>query len=165
MSTTKKMRFMTRSAMIAALYVVLTYVSALLGLSGQGAIQVRFSETLCILPYFTGAAVPGLTLGCLLANILTGAHVLDIIFGTLATLLGACGTHLLRKWRYLAPLPPIFFNTLIVPFVIRYAYFSQEFALPYLFLTVGIGEVISVGVLGLLLQFLLEKYRRPLFGA
>ena len=164
MSTTKKTKYLTRAAVIAALYVVLTWLTALFGLSGQGLVQVRISEALCILPYFTAAAVPGVTVGCLLSNLLTGAHVLDIIFGTLATLLGALGTRALRKWQWLAPLPPILANTVIVPFVLRYAYFTTDVGMWYLFLTVGIGEILSVGVLGLLLQFCLEKYRRPLFG-
>ncbi len=165
MSAKSKTLFLTRAAMIAALYVVLTFLAAALGLSGQSAVQVRFSEALCILPYFTSAAVPGVTVGCLLANIITSAHPADIIFGTLATLLGAIGTRLLRKWRFLTPLPPIVANTLIIPFVLRYAYFTTDVGFGYLFLTVGIGEILSVGVLGLLLQFCLEKYRRPLFGA
>ena len=164
MSTTKKTRYLVRAAVIAALYVVLTYLSAALGVSGQGVIQLRFSEALCILPYFTPAAVPGLALGCLLSNLLTGAHVLDIIFGTLATLLGAVGTRLLRKHRFLTPIPPILANTLIVPFVIRYAYLSTDVALPLLFLTVGIGELLSVGVLGILLLLGLEKHRGVLFN-
>ena len=164
MKTNNKALFLARAAMIAALYVALTYLAAALGLSGQNAIQIRFSEALCILPYFTAAAVPGLTLGCLLANIFTSAHVLDILLGTFATLIGALGTRALRKWKYLTPLPPILANTVIVPFVLRYAYFTTDVGMWYLFLTVGIGEILSVGVLGLLLQFCLEKYRRPLFG-
>jgi uncharacterized membrane protein len=159
-----KTRYLTLAAVIAALYVVLTYLSALFGLSGQNLVQVRLSEALCILPYFTSAAVPGLALGCLLSNVLTGAHVLDIIFGTLATLLGAIGTRLIRKRRFLTPIPPILANTLIVPFVIRYAYLSTDVALPLLFLTVGAGEILSVGVLGIILLLSLEKYRRVLFG-
>ena len=164
MSGQKKTLFLARAAMIAALYVVLTYLAAALGLSGQNAIQVRFSEALCVLPYFTAAAVPGVTLGCLLANLLTGAHMLDVLLGTLATLLGAIGTRLLKKWRFLAPLPPIVANTVIVPFVLRYAYLTTDVGMPYLFLTVGIGELISVGVLGMLLLFALQKHRRHLFG-
>ncbi|MBO7341626.1 MAG: QueT transporter family protein [Clostridia bacterium] len=159
-----KTRYMTLAAVIAALYVVLTYLSALFGLSGQNLIQVRLSEALCILPYFTPAAVPGVTLGCLIANLTTGAHALDIVFGTLATLLGAIGTRLLRKWRFLAPLPPILANTLIVPFVLRYAYLMTDFAMPILFLTVAAGEILSVGVLGMLLLFALQKRERQLFG-
>lgn len=163
MSAKKRTRYLVRAAVIAALYVVLTYLSAALGMSGQGLVQLRFSEALCILPYFSPAAVPGLALGCLLSNLLTGAHVLDIIFGTLATLLGAVGTRLLRKHRFLAPFPPILANTLVVPFVIRYAYLSTDTALPLLFLTVGVGEILSVGVLGTVLLLCLEKHRKTVF--
>lgn len=164
MKTTQKTRYMTRAAVIAALYVVLTWVSALFGLSGQNLVQVRLSEALCILPYFTSAAVPGLAIGCLISNVLTGAHVLDIVFGTLATLFGAIGTRALKKWRFLTPLPPILANTLIVPFVLRYAYFVTDTAFPFLFVTVALGEILSVGVLGMLLLFALQKRRTYLFG-
>ncbi len=158
--TNEKVRFITRGAVIAALYVVLTWLAASLGLSGQSAVQVRFSEMLTVLPYFTAAAVPGLTIGCLLANILTGAAVLDIIFGTVATLLGALGTYFLRKYRYLAPIPPIVANTVIVPFVIKAAYVDVTDSLGFLFLTVGAGEIISAGVLGMLLLLALDNQRR-----
>ena len=164
MSTTKKTKYLTRAAVIAALYVVLTWLTALFGLSGQGLVQVRVSEALCILPYFTAAAVPGVTIGCLLSNLLTGAHVLDILFGTLATLLGALGTRALRKWEWLTPLPPILANTVIVPFVLRYAYFTTDVAFPLLVASVAAGEIISVGALGLLLLFALKKHRNQLFG-
>ena len=163
MKTTKRTREMTRAAMIAALYVALTYLAFSFGLSGQGSVQVRFSEMLCVLPYFTASAVPGLTLGCLLANLLTGAHVLDILFGTLATLLGALGSRMLRRWRFLVPLPPIIANTVIVPFVLRYAYLTTDVAFPLLFLSVGIGEILSVGVLGTALILALQKHRKYLF--
>ena len=160
-----KTRYMTYAAVIAALYVVLTYLSALFGLSGQNLVQVRLSEALCILPYFTPAAVPGVTVGCLVANLSTGAHALDILFGTLATLLGALGTRLLRRWRFLAPLPPIAGNTLIVPFVLRYAYLMTDMAMPILFFAVGVGEILSVGVLGTVLLLALKKRERELFGS
>ena len=164
MRSTKKTRYITRAAVIAALYVVLTWFSALFGLSGQNLIQVRLSEALCILPYFTPAAVPGLAIGCLISNLLTGAHVLDIVFGTLATLLGAIGTRLLKRWRFLAPLPPILANTIIVPFVLRYAYLMVDVVMPILFFTVAAGEIISVGVLGTLLLLALQKRSTYLFG-
>lgn len=137
----KKAIYITQSGIIAALYVVLTYISAALSLS-SGAIQVRFSEALCILPVFTPAAVPGLFLGCLIANALSGCIIWDVIFGSLATLLGALGTYALRKKKWLAFLPPILCNTIVVPLVLAYFYHIEE-SLPILFLTVGIGEVIS----------------------
>lgn len=159
-----KALWVAQAALIAALYVALTQLAALLGLS-SGAIQIRFSEALTILPYFTPAAIPGLFVGCVLANLTTGAVLWDIIFGSLATLLGAVVTYLLRKRsKWLAPIPPILSNTLIVPFVLTYAYGVPD-GIPFLMLTVGVGEVLSCGVLGLALLKALEKYRTQIFGA
>ena len=156
------LRFMTQAAMIAAIYVVLT---VLLRPFSYGEVQVRISEMLTILPFFTPAAVPGLFVGCILANILGGAVLPDIIFGSLATLIGAVFTYMLReKDMKLAVIPPIVSNALIVPFVLRYAYGVQ---LPIILMvgTVGLGEVISCGILGLLLGKTLEKRRSVIFGS
>ena len=150
-----KVKNITHSAIIAALYVVLTLAAQLLGLA-SGAIQVRFSEALTILPVFTSAAIPGLAIGCLISNIIAGGVIWDIIFGTFATLIGAVGTYILRNHRWAAPIPPIVANAVIVPFVLIYAYGATE-ALPFLMLTVGIGEVISAGVLGTVLLKTLNK--------
>ncbi|MBQ7943130.1 MAG: QueT transporter family protein [Lachnospiraceae bacterium] len=157
----KKILMMTQASMIAALYVVLTLVANALGLANY-AIQVRFSEALTILPYFTPVAIPGLFIGCLLSNILTGCPPLDIVFGSLATLLGASGTYALRRHKWLAPIPPILANVVIVPFVLAYVY-KFEGSLPYFALTVGIGEIISCGVLGMILLFGLKKYENVIF--
>ena len=152
---------LVQAAMIAAIYVVLTYLANALGLASY-AVQVRFSEALTILPYFTKAAIPGLFIGCLISNILTGCAAPDIIFGSLATLLGAFFTHKLRNYKWLAPLPPIMANVLIVPFVLLYAYGIKPLWLS--FITVTIGEFISCGILGMLLLFTLQKYRARLFN-
>lgn len=152
---------LVQAAMIAALYVVLTFIANALGLANQ-AIQVRFSEALTILPYFTPAAIPGLFIGCLLSNVLTGCALPDIIFGSLATLAGAIFTYKLRKYKWLAPLPPIAANAIVVPFVLLYAYGIRP--LWFSFVTVTIGEIISCGVLGMLLLFTLNKYRGKLFS-
>lgn len=157
----KKVLFVTQAAVIAALYVVLTLLANAFGLANY-AVQVRFSESLTILPFFIPAAIPGLVIGCFLSNILTGCMLLDIIFGTVATLLGALGTHALRKHKWLAPIPPIVANTIIVPFVLAYVY-QFEGSIPYFMLTVGAGEVISCGILGMLLLFALEKRRTTIF--
>lgn len=135
--------------MIAALYVVLTMVSAAFGLA-SGAIQVRLSEALTILPVLTASAVPGLTIGCLLANLITGCAAWDVVFGSVATLLGAIGTRLLKNKSFLAWIPPVVSNMVIVPVVLMKVY-GVEDAWWYLTLTVGAGEVIACGVLGLLL--------------
>ena len=155
MDNKKTVQRLARTAIIAALYVVLTIVAQLLGLA-SGAIQVRFSEALTILPVFTSAAIPGLAIGCLISNIIAGGVIWDIIFGTFATLIGAVGTYILRNHRWAAPIPPIVANAVIVPFVLIYAYGATE-ALPFLMLTVGIGEVISAGVLGTVLLKTLDK--------
>lgn len=150
-----KVVFLCRCAGIAALYVVLTFVSAALGLA-SGAIQVRISEALCILPMFTLSAVPGLALGCFLANLLTGSVVFDVVFGSIATLIGALGTYFLRKIKVLAFLCPVISNAVIVPFVLIHAY-GVEDAYWFLMLTVGAGEIVSVGILGFILYKALEK--------
>lgn len=161
MKKNSKAIFIAYAAIIAALYVVLTLLANALGLANY-AIQIRFSEALTILPYFTPAAIPGLFVGCILSNILTGCIPLDILFGSLATLLGAIFTYKIRKWKYLTPLPPIIFNMLLVPPVLAFVY-KFEGTLYYFAITVGIGEIISCGVLGLMLLHLLEKYKNRLF--
>ncbi len=153
--------FVTQAAMIAALYVVLALIANMFGLVNY-AIQLRFSESLCILPFFTLTAVPGLFVGCLIANILTGAMPLDIVFGSLATLIGALGTWSFRKWKWMAPVFPIVSNTIVVPLVLTYVY-HFEGSLPYFVVTVGIGELLSCGILGMGLLFALEKYKSHLF--
>ena len=140
---------------IAALYVVLTLVAQAFGLA-SGAIQVRLSEALTILPCFTAAAVPGLTVGCVLANLLTGCAMWDVVFGSLATLIGAAGTLLLRKKPMIAWIPPVLSNALIVPAVLQRVYGVPD-SFWYLMLTVGAGEVIACGILGLLLYKALAK--------
>lgn len=157
----KNILFLTHAAMIAALYVVLTEIANFFGLA-SGAIQVRLSEMLLILPVFTPAAILGAYIGCLLANILTGACMLDIFLGSLATLLGALGAYILRRHKWLVPIPNILSNTIIVPFVLIVGYGLGD-AWWYLALTVGVGEIISGGILGLLLLFTLQKYGSRIF--
>lgn len=159
---TKSTRYLTQGAIIAALYIVLTFIANAFGLA-NGTIQVRFSEALTILPYFTPAAIPGLSIGCLLSNILTGCTIFDIVFGTLATLIGAIFTYLLRKYKFLAPIPPIVANVLIIPPVLKIAYGATD-ALPFLMFTVGLGEVISCGIFGMILLFALNKRRSVIFA-
>ena len=145
-SSTRKITF---GGVIAALYVVLTVVANAFGLA-SGAIQVRISEALTILPVFTIAAIPGLTVGCVLANLITGCAPWDVVFGSLATLIGAVGTRMLRKKPLLAWIPPVIANMAIVPVVLQKVYGVPD-AWWYLALTVGAGEVMSCGILGLLL--------------
>ena len=159
--------FLTHAAMIAALYVVLTFLANALGLA-SGAIQIRFSEALTVLPFFTSAAVPGLFIGCIISNLLTGCMPLDIIFGSLATLIGAYATYLIGKKchyplsKWLSPIPPILSNTLIIPFILAFVY-HFEGSLFYFFVTVFLGEVISCYLLGMILFHTIYKYRNILF--
>ena len=155
----KSLIFVSQAGVIGALYTVLT---VLIGPFGSAAIQCRISEALCVLPFFTPAAIPGLTIGCLVSNLLTGGLWQDVIFGTLATLLGAVGAYLLRKFPYLVPLPTVIANTVIVPMVLAWAYHVEE-GLPFLMLTVGIGEVISAYALGMLLLVGIRKKCSRLF--
>ena len=153
--------FMTQAAMIAAIYVALTYVFAPISFS---EIQVRIAEALTILPVFTPAAVPGLFIGCLIGNTVGGALLPDIICGSLATLIGAFFTWKLRNAHpFLAPVPPIVANTLVVPFVLKYAYLV-DLPIPFMMLTVCIGEILSCGVLGLILYYALRPHKELIFG-
>ena len=182
----KKVLFLTQAAMIAALYVVLTELSNLFGLASY-AIQVRFSEALTVLPFFMPAAVPGLFAGCIISNLLVSANIFDIVFGSIATLLGGIVTCVIGKpfrnrnngqipgikqpnsvlslkyktAAWLTPIPPIVSNTLIIPFVLKYAYGFEP--LWFSFLTVCIGEIISCGVLGIPLFFFIKKYARQIW--
>lgn len=152
-----KALYITYAAITAALYIVLTFISSLLGLS-SGIIQVRISEALCFLPMYTSAAIPGLAIGCLIANLITGSLPLDILCGTLATLIGAVFAYLLKKYKYLTVIPNIISNTLIIPFVLAYVY-SFEGSIYYFMLTVGVGEIISSGVIGIALIYIIEHRR------
>ena len=152
----EKTRFITRAALIAAIYTVLTGISYLMGLD-KGVIQLRLSEALAFLPCFVPAAVPGLFVGCLISNIVFGAALPDIIFGSLATLIGALGTYALKKYPALAPLPAILANALIIPPLLIIAYNAAESYL-FILLTVTAGEALTCAAMGYPIMFLLKKY-------
>lgn len=147
------------AAMTAALYVVLTLISASVGLS-SGVIQFRVSEALCVLSVFTPAAIPGLTVGCVLSNLLTDGSVYDVIFGSLATLVGAAGVYLLRRLPYLAPLPYVAANVIVIPFVLSSVY-GSEHSISFFFLTVGVGEIVCAWAGGIILYLVLKKTPLP----
>lgn len=148
--------YLTQASLIAALYVMLTIISNFAGLA-SGVIQLRLSEMLTILPVFTPAAIPGLAVGCAVANLATGCALWDVVFGTLATTLGALGTYYIgRKYPYAGPAFPIAANALIVPKVLQVVY-GAEGTYWYFMLTVGIGEILSCGVLGIILYRVLKK--------
>ncbi|MCI8465215.1 MAG: QueT transporter family protein [Lachnospiraceae bacterium] len=152
--------FTVQGALIAAIYVALTVPFAPIAF---GPIQFRISEALAVLPYFTPAAIPGLFIGCLISNLLGSGVVLDIVFGSLATLIGAVGSRLLKKYKFLVCMPPIVANILIVPWVLRVAYGAPD-AIWWMMITVGVGEILAIAVLGNALLLLLEKYRMVIFA-
>ena len=165
----KKVQFLTQGALIAALYVVLCQIFAPISFRD---VQVRIAEGLTILPFFTPAAIPGLFVGCILGNQLAGAIPLDTIFGSLATLIGALGTwaigkkirsaHLSKAVKYTLPIPPIAMNTIVVPLILYYGY-GINIPIPIQMLTVGFGEILSCGVIGMILLFSLEKVGGKVF--
>ena len=154
--TIPKTRKIVNAGIIAAIYTVLTIFANMLGLA-SGAIQVRLSEALTVLPIFMPEAIPGLAIGCMISNIITGCIPIDIIFGTFATLIGAYGTYALRKSIPLAIFCPVISNTVIVPLVLKFAYGLGD-AWWYLVVTVGAGELISCGLLGGLLLKHVKKH-------
>ncbi len=165
MPTTKRTRFIALSAAIAALYAALTYVAAALNLA-YGPIQFRFSEALTVLPAFTPAAIPGLALGCFLANLASPLGIVDWVFGTGATLLAALGTAALSKiqWNRL-PIFPVLANALIVGLEVSCLSQAGTFAWSNFSLaafgagafSVGIGELAVCFLLGLPLMAAMEK--------
>ncbi|MCR5468607.1 MAG: QueT transporter family protein [Lachnospiraceae bacterium] len=158
----KKVLFLTQAALIAAIYVVLCVIFAPIS---YGDVQFRIAEALVVLPLFTPAAIPGVFIGCMLANIIGGSVVIDVVFGSLATLIGAIGTYLLRKSsraKILGLLPPIVSNIIIIPWVLKIGY-GMNLPIPFMMLTVGIGEVIAIGILGSILLRTLDRYKEHIF--
>lgn len=156
------MRDLAQGAIIAAVYALLTIFFAPIS---SGLIQCRVSEAMSILPYFTFSAVPGLFIGCLLGNLLTGAPIYDVLFGSLATLIAAFITYQIRNRasKYLAPLPSVVVNALVVGWLLVYVYeVGVRFwvAAGY----VAIGQAIACFALGIPLMKLLERFRGKLFG-
>ena len=155
--------YLTQAALMGAMYFVLTWLSNFFGLA-SGAIQLRLSEALCVLPYFMPSATPGLFVGCLLSNLSMGSVIWDTLLGSLATLIGAfVASKLKNKW--LVPLPTVLANTVIVPFVVLFCYTPgvKSFGV-YATITAGVfaGEVLSAYVLGMMLLLALDK-RKGIF--
>lgn len=159
----KQIRFIVQSGVIAALYAVLTYVSSLMGLA-YGEVQFRVSEALTILPVFTPAAIPGLAIGCFIGNLGSPFGMVDVLCGTLATLIAAVFSWGMRNVRIknvpvLAPLGPVVANAVIVGLEI--AWFLPEglswsgFAAAAI--SVGLGELVICYILGLPLAALIDR--------
>lgn len=151
----KRTRYIVEGAIIGAIYAAITILLAPIG---YGQIQVRVAEALTVLPYFTPAAIPGLFIGCIVANIY-GGGLLDIIFGSLASLVAAILSRKAPK-RWLVPLPPVIINGLVIGWVL----FMVQ-GLPY-WLTVGtvtLGQIVACYGLGYPLLLLLERNRGKVF--
>ena len=156
-SKREKITYLTYASMIAALYFILTWMSEILGLAYLTP-QIRLGEALCVLTWFTPAAVPGLFVGCIISNLTMGCVVWDVIFGSLATLIGAFfGSKMKRKW--LVPLPTVISNTVVVPFIILYCYMNGMGIELYTATALGVfvGEVLSAYVIGLMLLYAVDK--------
>ena len=177
--------FIIQTIVIAIAYVVLTLIADAFGMA-KNIVQFRISDALCVLPYFTPAAVPGVFFGCLISNsiiigptsgpgviqelLTTGAvsvnnvpYLYDIVFGSFATLFGAMGAYLIRKYKFLVAIPPVVFNTVIVVLLFQYAYRYEDTSMLKCFCTVGVGEIISCGLLGTALILGLEDNKEKLF--
>lgn len=153
--------YIVQAAIIAALYAALALLFAPIS---YGLMQVRISEALTILPLFTPAAVPGLFVGCLLANVVGGFGFYDILFGSLATLLAAYLSYKLRRHRFLVPLPPVIVNALVVGYMLTYV-FKVGAPLWMSIAYVGVGQFLACYVLGIPLSFALSKVWAKMFGS
>ena len=153
----KKTRYLTEAGLIATLYVTLTLISSAIGLS-SGAVQCRLGEALCLLPVLTPAAIPGVTLGCLISNLITTASIFDITIGSAATLIGAAEAYLLRRGRlrYIASAPTVIANAVSVPLILKLMG-TPDIVWYSTALAVAAGELISCTVLGGLLLTVCDK--------
>lgn len=170
-----KKKYVIQTIAIALAYIILTIIADQFGMA-KGIVQIRISDALMVLPYFTPAAIPGLFIGCLASNgiisyvqdpmtgkmILSSAAQYYIIFGSIATLCGAIGGYLLRKYKFVVSVPAIIFNTIAVPLIFKFA-FRYEDSLLKCILTVGVGELISCGLLGTALLLGLEDSKDKIF--
>lgn len=152
----KNTKFIVQAAIIGALYATLTILLAPIS---YGQLQVRVAEALTILPVFTPAAIPGLFIGCIVANLYGGYGIVDIVFGSLATLVAAYLTHKVSK-RFLAPLPPVIINAIVVGFIL---YYVSHLPLVITIVWVGLGEAIACYGLGYPLMLILDKYKTRIF--
>ncbi len=153
-------RRIAHGAIIAAVYVVLCIIFQPIS---YGPIQFRIAEALTIMPLFTPAAIPGLFVGCILANIIGQGVIMDVIFGSLATLIGAVLGYLLRRNRWLVPIPAVVANALIIPFVLRYGYGLTEIPIALEMVYILAGEVVGCYILGEVLASILMPHKNRLF--
>lgn len=156
-----KTKFLTHSAMIAAIYVILVEVFKPIS---HGIMQIRVAEALTILPYFTPAAIPGLTVGVIISNIIGPYGMLDIVVGSLATLIAAYLTYKIPK-KILAPLPPIIVNAIFVGLMLYYIFLGSPDEMPLYAIIgwVGLGQAIACYGIGYPFMLILDKYKKNIF--
>ena len=157
-----KTAFVIQTVVIAALYVILTHIANMFGMA-NGIIQVRISEALTVLPYFTPAAIPGLFIGCLAANYTMGNPMYDVLIGSGATLVAAVISYLLRKYKFAVPIPPIIITAFTIPFIYNVLLRLDDHTFWASVGLVGAGEIISCGVLGMAVLLGLDDYKDKLF--
>ena len=158
-------RFIIQTLVIAVLYFVLTYIANEFQLANGLNFQLRISEALTVLPYYTPAAIPGLFIGCLSANNAMNLPMSDVIFGSLATLVASIVSYLIRKKKFLVPAAPIIINAFAVPAIYTFLLGFDEPPFWRSVIMVGLGEMVTCGVLGIALMLGLEDYREKLFPA
>jgi len=152
----RNIRFLTEAAIIAAIYAAISTIFAPIS---SGQVQVRISEALTVLPVFTPAAIPGLFVGCVVANIISGNGPIDIVFGSLATLVAAILSYKMPR-RFLVPLPPVLINAVVVGFILTYVLKTP------LIVNMGwvaLGQAIACYGLGYPLMLQLEKHKDKIF--
>lgn len=149
-------KLLAQAAIIAALYAALT---VMIMPASYGIMQLRVSEALTILPIFTPAAIPGLFIGCIVANLVSPVGLIDVVIGSAATLIAAVLTYKLRDNKIVALLPPVLANAVLVGFEL-YKFYNVGFSLPACMFWVGLGEAAAVYVLGFPLSLFLEKYKK-----
>ncbi len=152
------LKYIVMGAAIAAIYATLTLVLQPISFS---VYQVRVSEALSILPYFTSSAVPGLFIGCLIANLLGGAVIWDVVFGSIATLIAAAIAYFMKKHnvsKFLIPLPSVIANTIIIGLLMRYVY-NFDMSLLLCMLSIFVGQAIACYVVGIPLMLAIEKIK------
>lgn len=161
----KSTKFLVQAAIIGAIYAVLTIAFYPISF-GHNIFQFRIAEALTVLPAFTPAAIPGLFVGCIVSNIIGGFGILDIVFGSLATLTAAFLSYKLRHKKWLVPIPPIVLNALIVGTYLYYIFLripDMNVTLPAVMGWVALGQIGACYGLGYPLMILLEKYQGKIF--
>lgn len=156
-------RFIIQTLVIAVLYFVLTYIANEFQLANGLNFQLRISEALTVLPYYTPAAIPGLFIGCLSANHAMNLPMSDIIYGSVATLVSAIVSFAVRKNKFIVPIPPIVINAFAVPAIYAFMLGFDEPPFWRSVIMVGLGEAVTCGVLGIALMLGLEDYKDKLF--